>query len=135
MNKQELKHFLESYMFDEQYLKEKVKEVEKIKLQTEKILNSNNIANKSSSIIDTQHNEQQIILEIYLKKQKIESLFQLLEQPYRTLMYLKYISFLTFDQVADRMNYSTKRIYQLHNEGLNFLQLKINNEEISLSTN
>ena len=47
-------------------------------------------------------------------------------QPYRVIFYLKYISLLTFDQIADKLNYSTKRIYQLHNEGLDIIIKKIN---------
>ena len=62
------------------------------------------------------------------KKKRIDQLIERLNQPYRIIMYLKYITFLTFDQIADQMNYSTKRIYQLHSEGVNKLQELINNE-------
>ena len=66
------------------------------------------------------------ISKIVKKKKYIETLFQKLIQPYQILMYLRYISFLTFDEIADRMNYSTKRIYQLHTEALNKLLDVIN---------
>ena len=60
-------------------------------------------------------------LSIIEKKKNIESLIQSLSQPYKTIMYMKYVSFMTFDEIASKMNYSTKRIYQLHSEGFSRL--------------
>lgn len=48
-------------------------------------------------------------------------------------MYMKYITFLTFDQIAVRMNYSTKRIYQLHSEAISILLKLINESDIDIS--
>lgn len=128
MSKEELKTLLEDYWFDNQYLKEKSKEM----TSASKIFSCSH----SSQLLDVslQYEEEQI-RNILHKKQKIESLIQCLNQPYKTIIYMKYISFLTFDQIADRMNYSTKRIYQLHNEGITKLLSKINNNEINISKN
>lgn len=128
MSKEELKSLLEDYWFDNQYLKEKSKEITSV---------SKLIANSSSSQIfdDSIHYEEEQMKNILNKKRYIESLIQNLNQPYKTLMYMKYITFLTFDQIADRMNYSTKRIYQLHNEAITKLLITINNNEINISKN
>lgn len=116
MSRDELKELLESYWYDNQYLKEKFKEVESFNKLT---MNHSD----SEFIIDTKENEKSEIKKILEKKKFIESLIQQLQQPYRTILYMKYISFFTFDQIADKIHYSTKRIYQLHSDALN--QLKI----------
>lgn len=129
MNKDELRVYLESFVYDQQYLNEKVKEVKNAKILAEKIFQDND---KEYSKFES--SEKQRILNLYLKKQKMEDMFQTLGQPYRTLMFLKYISFFTFDQIAGQMNYSTKRIYQLHNIALTQLLCKINKNELNVST-
>lgn len=138
MNKQELKTLLESLHFDNQYYIEKNKELEKNKKQTEAILarykNLINIPNttkdeiyeKTNNLIQSQIREEEQLLKIIERKQNLEKAIEQIEQPYRTLFYLKYVTSLTFDQVADRMNYSSKRIYQLHREGLDVLLDYIN---------
>lgn len=128
MSKEELKNLLEDYWFDNQYLKEKSKEITSVS----KIFSYS----ASSQLLDAslQFEEEQIKNILY-KKQKVESLIQSLKQPYKTIMYMKYITFLSFDQIADRMNYSTKRIYQLHNEGIAKLLSNINNNETNIIKN
>lgn len=130
MLKNELKTLLEDYWYDNQYLKEKAKEVEAM----------NNLIRSgkgSDFIVSTKQYEESEMSKVIEKKKYIEGLFQNLNQPYRTIMYMKYITFLTFDQIADRMNYSTKRIYQLHSEGLTLLLNSINTSQPTpnISTN
>lgn len=121
MKREELKKILEEYWYDNQYLNEKAKEINKM----EKILNNEK---DSKFLLNTKQYEEDQMLKIIEKKKYIESLIQNLSQPYRTIMYMKYISFLTFDQIAGKMNYSTKRIYQLHSEGLTNLLTIINSK-------
>ncbi len=121
MNREEVKNMLEEYWYDNQYLKEKTKEVEKITAMM--------IKNPNLEIYQvSKKQEEEILFKLLAKKKRIDELIERLNQPYRIIMYLKYITFLTFDQIADQMNYSTKRIYQLHSEGVNKLQELINNE-------
>lgn len=127
MTKEELKTLLEDYWYDDQYLKEKAKELENVKM----IIKDDSSLGLLNSI---KNNEEIQMLNIIEKKKYIESLFLQLPQHFRTLMYMKYISFLTFDQMADRMHYSTKRIYQLHSEGFQILLNIINNKSM-ISTN
>lgn len=124
MLKEELKNILEDYWFDNQYLKEKAKEVEAM----DAIIRS---GKGSDFILSTKKYEESEMSKIIEKKKYIEGLFQKLSQPYRTIMYMKYITFLTFDQIADRMSYSTKRIYQLHGEAIMILLKSINDSNIS----
>ena len=121
MNREEVKNMLEEYWYDNQNLKEKTKEVEKITAMM--------IKNPNLEIYQvSKKQEEEILFKLLAKKKRIDQLIERLNQPYRIIMYLKYITFLTFDQIADQMNYSTKRIYQLHSEGVNKLQELINNE-------
>ena len=114
MTKELLKEILEGYWYDNQYLKEKAKEVEKMNSYIKE-------GNQSDILISTKKYEESQMLSIIEKKKNIESLIQSLSQPYKTIMYMKYISFMTFDEIASKMNYSTKRIYQLHSEGFSRL--------------
>lgn len=130
MTKEELKTLLEDYWYDNQYLKEKAKEVES--------MNKLILCGKASDfVLNTKKYEESEMSKIIDKKKRIEHLFEKLNQPYRTIMYMKYITFLTFDQIADRMNYSTKRIYQLHSEGLSLILKSINTSQPTpnISTN
>ena len=128
MTKECLKELLEEYWYDNQYLKEKAKEVE--------TMNKLIFAGKGSNFLSTTKlYEEAEMSKIIEKKKHIENLLQNLSQPYRTIMYMKYITFLTFDQIADRMNYSTKRIYQLHGEAINKLLIFVNTPETNISKN
>ncbi len=121
MTREELKTMLEEYWYDNQYLKEKTKEVEKI---TAMLIKNPNLQIYQLS----KKQEEEVLFKLLDKKKKMDELISKLNQPYRIIMYLKYMSFLTFDQIADQMNYSTKRIYQLHSEGLNKLLDLINEQ-------
>ncbi len=122
MEKHELKEYLEEYMYDYQYLKAKINEIEKY----DKMIGKNIT---SSSFSDNKEYEEQKMSKLMDKKREIESTIDLLKQPYRTVMYLKYICFSTFDQIADKLSYSTKRIYQLHGEGLEQLSSILTDNE------
>lgn len=145
MTKQDLKKRLEDYWYDNQYYIEKSKEVEKFKLEIAKIIDPNmTLGNKSAfseqlndqytQFIQKQLEETNKLLIMLENKEKVEGYIQLLPQPHRTLFYLKYITCLTFDQVAAKMNYSTKRIYQLHNEGLEKILDKLSGPDKTIKT-
>lgn len=148
MTKDKIIKELESFIFDYQYYLEKAKEIEKIKEQTKmsmnrlKELKENNLPtecldNSIVQIMQKQADEEEMLLAILNKKQKIEKFIQGVEQPHRNILYLKYVRFYTFDQIAGKMNYSTKRIYQLHSSAIDkfciaYLQPEKNNNELSL---
>ena len=121
MNREKLRKLFEEYWYDNQFVKEKMKEINSIDKQIQE-------GSKSEILIRSKEYETAEITKVIEKKKYIESLFEALPQPHRTVMYMKYVSFLTFDQIADRMNYSTKRIYQLHAEALDTLLVNINSQ-------
>ena len=139
MTKEELKQIFDSYKYEIQFYNEKLKDINKLKneisvlAESTKIfkiaeLNTTEIDNNFTLFLDKQVSEETKLLKTLDKKQKIENYINLASQPYHIVLYLKYISLLTFDQIAEKLNYSTKRIYQLHNEGLNIILDQIHGE-------
>ena len=124
MNQEEMKALLEGYWYDCQYLDEKIKELEKINIQYNQV-NTLYEENHSSNI-DCKfliQNVISLIKPIENKKLYIERSIQKLPQPYKNVIYFKYIRNYDNNQIADKLNYSINRIYQLHKEGLIKLQL------------
>ena len=83
-----------------------------------------------SALLKKSNVEEKRLLEILERKQTIEEKINLLDQPYRNVLYLKYIRAYTIDEVALNMNYSSKRIYQLHKIALE-KYLEVNRSNIS----
>lgn len=120
---------LESYKFDYQYFLEKSDDLKALKKKIENLFvqlndmrikkqDTKEINEKLQIIIKQQDVEQKKLLKLLSKKQKIEKRIEKLTQPYRNVFFLRYIRGNSFDEIAAKMNYSTKRIYQLHKEGL-----------------
>ena len=127
--KKELIKELEDYKYEYQYFIEKSKEIEKLKqeIQTsfarlrelkQTDFDVNDLNAQIKIILDKQSKEENALLSILAQKQKIEKNIENLPQPYKNIFFLKYISLKTFDEIALKMNYSTKRIYQLHKKGI-----------------
>lgn len=127
MNREDIKRDLENYAYDFEYYIEKTKECEKFKDETHRAImrikmlnehNRKNSVNETQSAIDNIIEQvvgnEGTLIGIMRKKQNIEKVIENLNQPDRTIIYLRYLRFYTFDQIADKMHYSTKRIYQLH---------------------
>lgn len=126
MDRTTLKAQLDEYIFDYQYLKAKISELERY---DKLIINSTS----KTPLEENKRYEEEKMLKFMEKKRNIESTIDLLEQPYKTIMYLKYICFSTFDQIADKMNYSTKRIYQLHSLALDKLVAKLGEKDAKIN--
>ena len=114
MNKEELTKYLENYKFDSKFLQEKIQEVN---ILTKSINNDKNM----SFMLPTLKYEQEQIAKIIERNKEIEALIYKLPQPYQTVIYFKYISSFSFYEIADKLEFSSKRIYQLHSEGLDKL--------------
>lgn len=119
---------LEDYKYDVQFFVEKSKEIDKLKKEIEKMhhrledlknesYDTSRLQDQLISIFNKQSLEEDILLGVLFKKQIIEKQIGDLPQPYKNIFFLKYIGMHTFDEIALKMNYSTKRIYQLHKKG------------------
>lgn len=142
MNKEDVKQELENYIFDVEYFLEKSKEREKYKEDIESsILRIRSLSVYSSAdteaveqrlnrVVERELREEETLIAILNKKQKMESIISRLDQPYRNILYLKYLRFYTYEQIADKMHYSSKRIYQLHSVALDkFINMYLTVEE------
>lgn len=69
-------------------------------------------------IAKKQIEEEKLLIELLNKKQALEKKISQIQQPYKNVLYLRYIKALRYEEIAKKMNYSVKRIYQLHNEAL-----------------
>lgn len=136
MGIQKVKDELLQFHYDYQYYLEKMKELEKLKEQTEKSLfrldqfkksgETSSINSRIEEIISAQADEESAVVNFLEKKRQLEKSINQLSQPYRTVLYMRYVRFCTFDQIADKMSYSTKRIYQLHQKGLELYEQILN---------
>ncbi len=142
MTKDDVKKELENCALDVDYFLEKSKEREKYKTDIENsILRIKSLSEHTpneadavgvqlNNVVEREMREEESLIEILNKKQKIETIIKKLEQPYRNIIYLKYIRFYTYDQIADKMHYSSKRIYQLHTIALEkFIDLYLADEQ------
>ncbi len=136
MKKENLKKILDDYQHDKIYINEKFKSLKDKKLIIEELfreLKSNKINDDDvKAFFENLKIETQQILNISNKNKEIEKLINNLNQPYRNVFYLKYIEYLSFDEISHKMNYSTPRIYQLYNIGLNIL-LEKNNMQFEMA--
>lgn len=125
MQNNKLLQSLENYKYDLQYYNEKTKDLEKLKNELYKMQSI--VRDKMTKKIDfsieslqceqlkTKYLDEQTKLEnIEAKKRYLEDAIENLPQPYKTIFFLRYIKSCSFDEIATKMNYSSKRIYQLH---------------------
>lgn len=134
MTKDEIKDMLDRYRFENQFYNEKFKELEKIKeyyLKTIKILKEFNqdkndefINNIINGYIQDLFDHESKLSMLKTRLNEVESLLDKVSQPYKTVLYYKYIIGESIEEIADKMKYSTQRIYQLHDIGLKQLTKK-----------
>lgn len=60
---------------------------------------------------------------------KIENLIEELPQPYKMLLYLKYICFYDFNAIANEMELSESYVFAVHKKAIDLLQDKYIDEK------
>ena len=120
---------LESYIFDCQYFLEKSKDAESIKKEIDKTLHRINdmklknfdtkeVEGRLGILIENQAKYEKSLQRLIVGKEDVEHRIENIPQPYKNILFLKYIKGNSFDDIALKMHYSAKRIYQLHKEGI-----------------
>ncbi len=120
---------LENYRFDKQYHQERSKDVKMLDLEIAKlkaqVLDMEHKHYDTTSIniqIDALHNrltfEEKALKSYEQKRCFIEHKIENMSQPYKNILFLKYIKGYSFDEIASKMNYSSKKIYQLHKDAI-----------------
>lgn len=110
---------LKNYYFEKQYIVEKLESLK----QTRKFLNTLKGEDDFNmefieGISEIKENEYKNLKDILEKLQNIENKVKLVEYPYRSVLYYRYIKGFDFKRISQKLNYSLKRIYQLHKEAL-----------------
>lgn len=131
MREEKLKIMLIQAKFDHELCKEKEREIGKILNEIKRL---SKIINESDNqhIIDLCNQKREVhaakikeeeekIMLCSIRKNEIDSIINTVEHPYCIILYMRYISFYDFKKIAQMLNFSDKRIYQLHKIGLQML--------------
>ena len=127
---EETKKELNAYLQDKRLLKEKENELEELKTKATKITTELNdmpkgspeiqdrMAEYASKIVDLKNEKYSQIIKMYKTKKEIEDKIDMLEQPYRNILYYKYIKGLTLTEVAYKINYEYDYTRKMHGVAL-----------------
>lgn len=133
MKKNELKTILKTYQYNKDYIYESSNNIKIEREYTDKYLKNlpinYQIDDNISTLIEKHKNNKKSVINIINNNKYIEDIINSLEQPYKNVLFYKYINNLSFGEIALKMNYSTPRIYQLHNKALD-LAIKNNKEDL-----
>lgn len=67
---------------------------------------------------------EKLIEESEMKVGEIKEKISELKQPYKNILLLRYINGKTYEDIAEKSNYSTPRIFQLHREAISLYNQK-----------
>ena len=85
----------------------------------------NNIVNYISALQDYESKLRTQITEMLMAKEKLKQIIENVPNyEHRQILYKRYICFQKWEQIAVDMNYSIRRIYQIHGEALNYITLQ-----------
>ena len=130
MNRKAVVKELADYKYESEYFLERYKNVQEFNSIINKMNDRANILSNGNVSVYAisegnlkklqaqQYEEENLLLDLIRKKQIIEERIDGLDQPYKNVLLYRYISLYSFGEIAKKMNYSTKRIYQLHQEGV-----------------
>lgn len=85
----------------------------------------NNIVNYISALQDYESKLRTQITEMLIATEKLKQIIENVPKyEHRQILYKRYICFQKWEQIAVDMNYSIRRIYQIHGEALNYITLQ-----------
>ncbi len=127
---EETKKELNSYLQDKKILKEKENDLEELITRATKITTElsdmpkgnseiqDKMAELASQIVDMKNEKYEQIIKMYNTKKQIEDKIDLLEQPYKNILYFKYIKGKNLTEVANIINKEYKWTCKLYGEAL-----------------
>lgn len=127
---EETKRELGAYLQDKKLLKEKEDDLEELITRATKITTElsdmpkgtpqlqDKMAELASQIVDMKDEKYGQIIKMYKTKKQIEDKIDLLEQPYRNILYFKYIKGKNLTEVANIINKEYKWTCKLFGEAL-----------------
>ena len=127
---EETKRELGAYLQDKKLLKEKEDDLEELITRATKITTElsdmpkgtsqlqDKMAELASQIVDMKDEKYGQIIKMYKTKKQIEDKIDLLEQPYRNILYFKYIKGKNLTEVANVIGYNYKWTCEMHGYAL-----------------
>lgn len=129
---QNAKQELREYRDNIKYIDEKQNDVEELRTRIEKI--NNNITGMPNAkgdnpdkapfeesldrIQEIEKDCSKKLQDLLLKKYVVENKIEQLQQPYKSILYLKYIRGINLYKISEELNYSYKHVKRLHQEAL-----------------
>lgn len=126
----ETKYELSAYLNEKKLLKEKEAELEELITKATKITTElsdmpkgsseiqDKMAQYASQIVDLKNQKYEQLMNMYKTKKKIEDKIDRLEQPYKNILYFKYIKGKNLTEVANIINNEHKYTCVLHGQAL-----------------
>lgn len=123
---EDIKKELSSYLYNKDLLKEKEQDLEELITKATKITTElsdmpkgspviqDKIGEYASQIVDLKNAKYKQLIEMEKKKLEIENKIDQLDQPYRNVLYFKYIKGLSLTEVAYKIGYDYDYIRKLH---------------------
>lgn len=130
MKIEECKEELKSYIYDKQFIDERMQDIAERKTLLERITSTitdtpntpniiqDKLAEKIAGIMDLTTDLEKMIANLKEKQIRIENKIDKLEQPYKNILYMMYIKGNTLVTVASNMNYSYKYMCRVHGDAL-----------------
>lgn len=129
---EQAKQELREYRDNIKYIEEKQNDAEELKARIEKITsNISGMPNGKGDNLEQAPFEESLdrikeieqecnkkLQELLLRKYIVENKIEKLEQPYKSILYLKYIRGINLYKVSEELNYSHIHIKRLHQEAL-----------------
>lgn len=133
---EETKKELSAYLYNKELLKEKEQDLEELITKAEKITTElsdmpkgtpviqDKIGEYVAKIVDLKNEKYKQLIDMEKKKIEIENKIDMLEQPYRNILYYKYIKGLSLTQVAYKIGYDYDYTRKIH--GIALIKYKEN---------
>lgn len=129
------KEFLKGYYYEKKLYEQKIIENKKLKTQLDDLIITNKaliIDENIKGIIYELHKkiyallleEEEKLLNCFMSKLEIEKIIDTMEQPYKSILYFKYICLFDFNKISDITELSESYVYTLHKEALDILDEK-----------
>lgn len=129
------KEFLKGYYYEKKLYEQKIIENKKLKTQLDDLIITNKaliIDENIKGVIYELHKkiyallleEEEKLLNCFMSKLEIEKIIDTMEQPYKSILYFKYICLFDFNKISDITELSESYVYTLHKEALDILDEK-----------
>lgn len=128
---EETKKELSAYLYNKELLKEKEQDLEELITKAEKVTTElsdmpkgtpiiqDKIGEYATKIVELKNSKYRQLIDMYKSKEEIENKIDMLEQPYRNILYYKYIKGMNLTEVANKIGNEYKYTCILHGEALN----------------